>query len=111
PEPAAPASPRSAERGVGAHRATGRAGGQAREGDLTLRGAGLLGRVHGWVHACGALPLIGVVGLGGLGWAAPRIEAASAPPAPLVVDEVLDPDAQIIDAVLARRAPELGLTL
>lgn len=76
-----------------------------------MRMAAVLGRLHGWVHACGALPLIGVVGLGCLGWAAPRIEAASAPPAPLVVDEVLDPDAQIIDAVLARRAPELGLTL
>ena len=70
----------------------------------------ILARLHGWVSGCGALPLIGAVAMGSLGWMAPRLEAASAAP-PLLGQEVLSSDGEIIDRVLARRAPDLGLVL
>lgn len=75
------------------------------------RRAAVLGGLHAALHGCGALPLLGFLALGVLGWAAPRIEAARGPRPALVAADLLDADGRIIDEVLARRAPGLGLTL
>lgn len=75
------------------------------------RRAAVLSGLHAAIHGCGALPLIGFFGLGVLGWAAPRLEAARGPRPALVEAETLDADGRIIDEVLSRRAPGLGLTL
>lgn len=76
------------------------------------RRAAILGGLHAAIHGCGALPLIGFLGLGVLGWMAPHLEASRGPrPALIAEDALLDADGRIIDEVLARRAPGLGLTL
>lgn len=75
------------------------------------RRAAILAGLHAAIHGCGALPLIGFLGLAVLGWAAPRIEAAHGPRPALIEADLLDADGRIIDEVLSRRAPGLGLTL
>lgn len=69
-----------------------------------------------WLHAlgagCGKLPLVAGVALVLSARAVPLI---APPEAPRAVEasrfQVTPPDASLIDAVLAKRAPELGLTL
>jgi soluble lytic murein transglycosylase-like protein len=69
-----------------------------------------------WLHAlgagCGKLPLVAGVALVLSARAVPLI---APPEAPRVVEssrfEATPPDAALIDAVLAKRAPDLGLTL
>lgn len=67
--------------------------------------------LHSLSLGCGKLPLFGVVALCA-SVALGRLTAPQAwkgPPAPSV--EALSPDALLIDVVLSKRAPELGMTL
>lgn len=60
-------------------------------------------------RGCAVLPLAGAVAFVLAARVAPLVaELSPPPPAPV---QALGPDAAIIDAVLAKRAPELGLTL
>lgn len=74
-----------------------------------------LHRLHGWSEGCAKLPMVAAVALVLSARVAPLLEAVRAAPAPPVVSEAArlapDPDAEVILGVLAKRAPELGLTL
>jgi soluble lytic murein transglycosylase len=74
-----------------------------------------LHRLHGWSEGCAKLPMVAAVALVLSARVAPLIEAVRAdfvPPAPSeAARPVPDPDAEVILGVLAKRAPELGLTL
>src|SRR5687767_4413282 len=67
--------------------------------------------LHALSHGCGKLPLLAALAL----IASSRLTPVLIPPAPPVAEpvatELLPADFQIIDAVLAKRAPELGLIL
>jgi soluble lytic murein transglycosylase len=73
-------------------------------------------RLFGWLHAlgsgCGKLPLVAAVALV---LSARAVPLFAPPPEPPVGDtallEVDSPDAELIGAVLTKRAPGLGLTL
>jgi hypothetical protein len=71
----------------------------------------LVQMLFGLTRNCGTVPLLGTVLL--LGWA--RFGSWVVPPVEAAVErprlEYVHPDQQIIDAVLTRRAPGLGLTL
>lgn len=74
-----------------------------------------LHRLHGWSEGCAKLPMVAAVALVLSARVAPLIEAVRAEPAPPAASEAArpapDPDAEVILGVLAKRAPELGLTL
>lgn len=71
----------------------------------------LFRRLHAASSGCGKLPVVAGVALVLSARLVPALEAvAPRAPAPAVV-EVSLPDAAIIDTVLTKRAPELGLTL
>src|SRR4051812_48282744 len=71
-------------------------------------------RILSWLHAlsstCGLLPLLAAVVLLGSARASAVYEATLTPPVRTDL-ESNHPDQALIDAVLAKRAPELGLTL
>ena len=84
----------------------------APSGPKRPRGEGLFRWLHALGAGCGKLPLVAGVALVLSARAVPLI---APPEAPRVVEasrfEVTPPDAALIDAVLAKRAPDLGLTL
>ncbi len=76
------------------------------------RGEGLFRWLHALGSGCGKLPLVAAVALV---LSARAVPLFAPPEVPLVAEpsrfEVTPPDAALIDAVLAKRAPDLGLTL
>ncbi len=76
------------------------------------RGEGLFRWLHALGSGCGKLPLVAGAALV---LSARAVPLFAPPEAPLVAEPsrfaVTPPDAALIDAVLAKRAPELGLTL
>ncbi|WP_257459039.1 lytic transglycosylase domain-containing protein [Archangium lipolyticum] len=81
-------------------------------GPAGRRGEGLFRWLHALGSGCGKLPL--VAGLA-LVLSARAVPLFAPPDVPLAVEparfEAASPDAALIDAVLTKRAPELGLTL
>ncbi len=81
-------------------------------GSTSRRGEGLFRWLHALGAGCGKLPLVAGVALVLSARAVPLL---AAPEVPRVAEasrfEVTPPDAALIDAVLAKRAPDLGLTL
>lgn len=68
--------------------------------------------LHHWSSGCAKLPLVAGVALVLAARVVPVMEALAGPAAPgPALRESLSPDAALIDAVLQKRAPELGLTL
>jgi soluble lytic murein transglycosylase len=65
--------------------------------------------LHSLSLGCGKLPIFGLLALGASAQVGLIMPAAKAPPA--TMSEELGPDADLIDGVLANRAPELGLRL
>lgn len=65
-------------------------------------------RLHAFSSGCGALPLVAAGALA-LASGLQGLQPAPAPAAPII--ETMSEDAQVIDGVLAKRAPDLGLTL
>jgi len=65
--------------------------------------------LHGLSLGCGKLPIFGLLALAASAQVGLIMPSAKAPPA--TVSEQLSPDADLIDAVLAKRAPELGMRL
>jgi len=65
--------------------------------------------LHGLSLGCGKLPIFGLLALAASAQVGLIMPAAKA--APATVSEQLSPDADLIDAVLAKRAPELGMRL
>ena len=65
--------------------------------------------LHSLSLGCGKLPIFGLLALATSAQVGLIMPSAKAPPA--IVGEELSPDADLIDAVLAKRAPELGMRL
>jgi len=65
--------------------------------------------LHSLSLGCGKLPIFGLLALATSAQVGLIMPSAKAPPA--IVSEELSPDADLIDAVLAKRAPELGMRL
>lgn len=65
--------------------------------------------LHSLSLGCGKLPIFGLVALAAS--AQVTLLAPASKPAAVAVSEELSPDAALIDAVLAKRAPELGISL
>jgi soluble lytic murein transglycosylase-like protein len=76
-------------------------------------GGKLFERLHALTSGCARLPLVAGLALLVSARIVPLLGAPSAAPVvpEAVIAERVSPDAAIIDAVLAKRAPELGLTL
>lgn len=71
----------------------------------------ILQMLHSLSSHCGLLPLLAAVVLLGSARISAIFDGAEVPP-PMRTDlEAVHPDMALIDAILARRAPELGLTL
>ncbi len=81
-------------------------------GSTSRRGEGLFRWLHALGAGCGKLPLVAGVALV---LSARAVPLFAPPEMPRAVEasrfEVTPPDAALIDAVLAKRAPDLGLTL
>lgn len=76
-------------------------------------GGKLFERLHALTSGCAGLPLVAGLALLVSARIVPLLAAPSATPVvpEAVIAERVSPDAVIIDAVLAKRAPDLGLTL
>lgn len=70
-----------------------------------------LAKIFSVFQGCGKLPVLAAFGLACLARVSPLAEASFAPSTSSLIQQAPSEDLELIDSVLAKRAPELGLTL